>query len=105
MSPSSLPLSAKKIARCRNIASKIGGQVAKLIAANSTVGTERAVLRLLGVNDALQKDDLLFPVSNHLVDQLKESERLEEGALFWVANALLSTGDSVEKLQERVLKE
>lgn len=99
----SIPLSAKKIARCRSIASKIGGQVAKLVAAHSTVGTERAVLRLLGFNDALQKDDLLYPISNHMVDQLKESDRLHEGALFWVSNALIATGESIEQLQDSIL--
>ncbi len=100
-----LPLNARKIARCREIASSIGDVVAELVHTNSTVGTERAVLRLLGFNDALQWEGLLFPTSNFLVDQLKAANRLNEGALYWVANALLSTGLSVGELEQRVIKE
>jgi len=100
-----LPLSTRKIARCREIARSIGGEVAELVESHSTVGTERAVLRLLGFNDALQWEGLLFPTSNFLVDQLKASERLNEGALFWVANALLSTGLGISELEQRTIKE
>ncbi len=100
-----LPLSARKIARCREIAGSIGKEVENLIHRNSTVGTERAVLRLLGFNDALQWEGLLFPTANFVVDQLKAQGRLGEGALYWVANAMLSTGLPVDKLQEKVVTE
>jgi beta-lysine 5,6-aminomutase alpha subunit len=98
-----LPLPAKQIARCRQIASSIGDQVVRLVQANSTVGIERASLRLLGFNGALEHEGLLFPVSNFLVDQLKRADRLHEGALFGVANALVATGETVEGLEARVL--
>jgi beta-lysine 5,6-aminomutase alpha subunit len=94
-----LPLSAKKIARCRQIARSIGKQVATLVHENSTVGTERAVLRLLGFNDALAHHGLLYPVANLMVDQLKGADRLAEGALYWVANALIATGKDLPTLQ------
>lgn len=100
---SSLPLSGRKIARCRQIARSIGNQVAKLVEENSTVGTERAVLRLLGFDDALAHEGLLFPVSNFLVDQLRKKDRLSEGALYWAANAMVATNLDVVGLQKLVV--
>ena len=76
-----LPLSSKKIARCRAIATSIGKQVGRLVHENSTVGTERAVLRLLGFNEALENEGLLLPLANPMVDSLKRSERFASGRL------------------------
>jgi beta-lysine 5,6-aminomutase alpha subunit len=101
---STLPLSGKKIARCREIARSTSRQVAQLIHQNSTVGTERAILRLLGFNGALDHAGLLYPISNYIVDQIKRADRLPEGALYWVANAVLDTGDDCHALQEKVIR-
>lgn len=101
----SLPLSAKKIARCRQIARAIGKEVATLVHQNSTVGTERAVLRLIGINDALDHSGLLFPMSNYLVDQLKRTDRLGEGALYWAANAMIALSTDAIGLQQKVKQE
>jgi len=100
-----LPLSTRKITRCREIARSIGSVVGKLIHENSTVGTERAVLRMVGFSDALQHEGLLYPVSNLIVDHLREANLLSDGALYWVANAMLSTGLSVPELQARIVRE
>jgi beta-lysine 5,6-aminomutase alpha subunit len=99
-----LPLSASKVARCRKLARSVSRLVADLIDRHSTVGTERAVLRLLGFNDALRRNDLLYPSSNHIVDQLRSTDRLAEGALYWVANALLAEQMDVPALEQRVLE-
>lgn len=98
-----LPLPPKKIARCRAIARSIGKQVADLVHHNSTVGTERAVLRLLGFNEALEHAGLLYPVSNFIVDQIKAEDRLHEGALYWIANAVLATGEDLPHLQSKIV--
>jgi len=100
---SELPLSSRKIARCRAIAASIGKQVAKLVHENSTVGTERAVLRLLGFNEALENDSLLLPLANHMVDSLKRADRLHQGVLYWVANAMMSEGSDLDRLQAGLL--
>jgi len=97
-----LPLDNRKIARCRKIASEIGQEVAHLIHQNSTVGTERGILRMLGLNGALHHQGLQYPIANLIMDQLKESQRLPEGALFWIANALLAKKCSVEQLGKGV---
>ncbi len=103
---STIPLSSKKIARCREIAKSIGSEVAELIKVNSTVGTERAVLRLLGFNEATPNDqDQLFPIANLICDQVKGHDRLHEGALYWIANAMIATGFDIAALQEKVLIE
>ena len=94
---STIPLSVKKIARCRQIAKSIGSEVASLVKVNSTVGTERAVMRLLGFNEATNDQDLIFPVANFICDQVKAQDRLHEGALYWIANALIATGTDIEK--------
>lgn len=99
-----LPLNAKKVARCRQIAREIGHEVAGVVQKNSTVGTERAVLRLLGFNGALDHEGLLFPVSNFIVDQLKKRDRLHEGILFSIANAMIERGHDLATLQDLVLK-
>ncbi|NBX68610.1 MAG: D-lysine 5,6-aminomutase subunit alpha [Proteobacteria bacterium] len=102
---STIPLSSKKIARCREIAKSIGSEVARLIQANSTVGTERAVLRLLGFNEATPNDQgQLFPIANLICDQVKSQGRLHEGALYWIANAMIALGEDIPHLQEKVIK-
>ncbi|MFM8312804.1 MAG: lysine 5,6-aminomutase subunit alpha TIM-barrel domain-containing protein, partial [Deltaproteobacteria bacterium] len=78
--------------------------MATLVKNNSTVGTERAVLRLLGFNDATPNEQgLLFPVSNFICDQVKAQDRLHEGALYWIANALIATQNDIPTLQQRVI--
>ena len=102
MYSSRLPLNEKKIARCRKIASEIGNEVATLIHRNSTVGTERGILRILGFNDALIHQNLKYPIANLMVDQLKECNRLQEGVLFWVANAILAEKKSIPDLEKQI---
>lgn len=99
---SQLPLNSKKISRCRKIAAEIGNEVAHLIHHNSTIGTERGILRILGLNGALHHQGLQYPVANLILDQLKDANRLKEGALYWVSNALISEGLSLEALEKRV---
>ena len=98
----SLPLDSRKIARCRKIAAEIGQEVAHLIHKNSTVGTERGILRILGLNGALHHRGLQYPIANLILDQLKAAERLQEGALFWVANALSSGIRSLADLEKGI---
>ncbi len=76
-----------------------------IVQAHSTVGIERAALRLVGLNGALAHEGLLFPVSNFVVDQLRKSDRLHEGALFAFANAMVATGLDVSGLEKRILEE
>ena len=99
-----LALSESKIRRCRQIATSIGREVADLVHQHSTVGTERAVLRLLGMNDALEHGGLLFPVANFIVDCIRAEGRLAEGALYCMANAQLATGRSLAELQSEVIR-
>jgi beta-lysine 5,6-aminomutase alpha subunit len=99
---SKIPLSEKEISSCRQIAKKIGSQVSELVLNYSTIGIERAVLRLIGFNHALEQNRLLYPTANLIVDQLSDANRLSEGALYWVANALISTGLSPSQLETLV---
>ena len=94
---SRLHLPPERIARARELASRIVAPVQEFIDAHTTVTVERATLRLAGADGA---DADGVPVPNLVVDQVRD--RLEEGALrFWV-NALVRTGDDVAGLSRRV---
>ena len=94
---SRLHLPPERIARARELASRIVAPIQEFIDAHTTVTVERATLRLAGADGA---DADGVPVPNLVVDQVRD--RLEEGALrFWV-NALVRTGDDVAGLSRRV---
>lgn len=99
-----LPLSSNKIARCRSIAKAIGNEVGTLVRSHSTVGVERGVLRMLGMNGALERDELMYPVANEAIDQLVASSRIQDGALYWVAAAMRHTGEPIEGV-ERLIRD
>ncbi|MCK6683566.1 MAG: lysine 5,6-aminomutase subunit alpha [Thermoanaerobaculia bacterium] len=90
-------LPPERIARARELATRIVAPVLEFIEAHTTVTVERATLRLAGADGA---DPDGVPVPNLVVDQLRE--RLDEGALkFWV-NALVRTGEDVAGLNQRI---
>ena len=59
----------EKVDRCHSLAKKIADDTFQLIQPHTTVGIERAVLRLFGVNGATS-DELQIPLANVLVDKL-----------------------------------
>ncbi|MCC6131888.1 MAG: lysine 5,6-aminomutase subunit alpha [Acidobacteria bacterium] len=90
-------LPPERIARARELATRIVAPVLEFIEAHTTVTVERATLRLAGADGA---DPDGVPVPNLVVDQLRE--RLDEGALkFWV-NALVRTGEDVAGLNQQI---
>lgn len=98
-----LNLDESKVATCRKIAEDIGFQVAPWISRYSTVAIERAVLRLIGVEGAVQqKDGQFFPQVNLIVDKLKPNGALQKGVLYWFANGLVQKKTSVQTLAKSV---
>ena len=92
-----LGLSEERIARARELASRIVKPVLAFVEDHTTVTVERATLRLAGADGA---DADGVPVPNLVVDQLKG--RLENGALLYYVNALVKTGETVDGLNRRI---
>lgn len=88
-----LNLDRDKIDQCRNIAARIVVPIQKYIDRHSTTSTERAVLRLFGVEGALDE----MPLSNLIVDRL-DKDRLRRGISWWFGRALVHTGLSPKDL-------
>jgi beta-lysine 5,6-aminomutase alpha subunit len=81
-----LNLDRDKIDQCRNIAARIVSPVQKYIDRHSTTSTERAVLRIFGVEDA----HLEMPHVNLIVDRF-DKDRLRRGIAWWFCRALAHT--------------
>ncbi len=97
-----LELNQQTLIECRRLAGQIVSKVKPVIDTNTSVSIERSVLRLIGVEGSVKQLGMDYPVSNFIVDQLREDRVLSRGALFWFANALLKTGASVEELTEKL---
>jgi beta-lysine 5,6-aminomutase alpha subunit len=97
-----LELNQQTIIECRKLAAQVVSKVKPLIAANTSVGIERAALRLIGVQGAIQKDAQNYPLPNYIVDQLREDHVLAKGALFWFANAMIQTGGTAAEVSEKI---
>ena len=69
---SKLSLDAGTIARARDVASRIAGQVHRVVERHTTVATERAVARLLGV-DGVTPEGVPWP--NRLVEARGREQR------------------------------
>ncbi|MEW6056034.1 MAG: lysine 5,6-aminomutase subunit alpha [Bdellovibrionota bacterium] len=97
-----LELNQQTIIECRRLATQVVSKVKPVIESHTTVAIERTALRLIGVTGALNKDGLKYPLVNAIVDQLREDRALSKGALFWFANGLLQSNDTIEGLSNKV---
>jgi beta-lysine 5,6-aminomutase alpha subunit len=61
-----VPIDARKVARCRELAGEIATDVQRYIDAHTTVGVERTVLRAYGADGV---DDQGVPLVNIAVDR------------------------------------
>ncbi|MCM0604737.1 MAG: hypothetical protein KA715_01465 [Xanthomonadaceae bacterium] len=94
-----LNLDQKKIDECRKIAHTVSKPVEELIEKHTSVSIERAALRLLGVNGAIQQQGgQWFPEVNLIVEDLHKQKVLDRGVLYWFCNALLYTKISPQEL-------
>lgn len=96
---SKLQLDPQQIATARATAGAIADDIDRFIASRTTVATERTVLRLLGVDGV---DDDGVPLPNRVIEHLEAEGVLGYGAAYWMANAVLQTGLSVQAIAERV---
>ena len=94
-----LDLDTAKIAHARDLARDIAEPMLSNFRSHSTVSTERAVLRLFGV-DGIDEDEVPWP--NRAVEALKERNLLGRGATYWLAFACLQTGRSPQEAAEAI---
>lgn len=78
-----LRLDAALVEECRQAARQIAQEVQGFISSRSTETVERAVLRLLGINEAVDG----VPFANIIVDSLAADDELGLGAAYWLGNA------------------
>ena len=96
---SKLGLDFKKVERAKTLAKDIANEVQAFVESKTTVAVERTLCRLMGIDGV---DDNQVPLPNVIVDDLKQKGVLSEGALFFIANAMVNTGLSPQEVAERV---
>lgn len=79
-----LKLNDTIINECHALAAEIAKEVFDLLQQKSSIGIERATLRLLGVNSATN-DELQIPHVNIICDKLQAAGVLENGAALYIA--------------------
>lgn len=95
-----LELDAGLVQDCRAAAKKIAADVQSFIESRTTEAVERAVLRLLDINEAW--DDV--PMANIIVEILAARGELGQGAAYWLGNACKVLGLSPKRLPGRWLR-
>ncbi len=92
-------LDNQQIARLKDLARTIAGEVQTMIGRHSTVSVERAVLRLYGVDGI---DAAGTPLPNRLVDLLQQKDRLAAGVSGHMAAAMLESGRDAQTTAELI---
>jgi len=96
---SKLGLDFKKVERAKSLAKDIANEVQAFVESKTTVAVERTLCRLMGIDGV---DENQVPLPNVVVDDLKSKGVLGEGALFYIANAMVSTGLTPQEVAEKV---
>ncbi|MCL2249889.1 MAG: lysine 5,6-aminomutase subunit alpha [Oscillospiraceae bacterium] len=97
---SKLSLDQKTIDSARLHAGKIADSIQSFIDIHSTVTVERAICRLFGLSGV---DAEGVPVSNILVDELKDRGLLSRGAAVFIGEACLTLGVAPHELETHII--
>src|SRR5690554_6860337 len=96
---SKIRLDITKVDEARNHARTIAEDTQRFVDQHTTVAVERTVLRLLGV-DGVNEEGV--PLPNLVVDHLKEKEALENGAAFYMGNAMVELSLTPQEIAEEM---
>jgi len=99
MNKSKLGLDFRQVEHARRLASQIANSVQDFANDYTTVAVERTICRLIGI-DGVDESDV--PLPNVVVDELKEKGVLNQGALFYIANAMVYTKSSPQQIAEQI---
>jgi beta-lysine 5,6-aminomutase alpha subunit len=98
---SKLGLNFKLVDQARASAAKVAKDVQSFIDQHTTVTTERAVCRLLGIDGVNEMD---VPMPNVVVDHLMANSLLNVGASWELGNAMVETGLDPQTIAEKIDK-
>ena len=96
---SKLGLDFKKVERAKGLAKDIANEVQSFVESYTTVAVERTLCRLMGIDGV---DANVGPLPNVVVDDLKSKGVLNQGVLFYLANAMVNTGMTPQQIAEKV---
>ena len=96
---SKLGLDFGKVAHARELAGSIARDVQDFVEKYTTVAVERTLCRLMGIDGT---DSSGVPLPNVVVDHLKSKEVLQEGVLFYLANAMVEYGLAPQQIAEKI---
>ncbi|PKP00459.1 MAG: D-lysine 5,6-aminomutase subunit alpha [Bacteroidetes bacterium HGW-Bacteroidetes-8] len=99
MTETKLGLDFNRVEYARGLASAIASNVQIFVENYTTVAVERTLCRLAGIDDV---NDNQVPLPNIIVDELREKGVLNQGALFYIANAVVNTSLSPQDIAIRV---
>jgi beta-lysine 5,6-aminomutase alpha subunit len=96
---SKLGLDFKRVDYARELASGIASNVQEFVESFTTVAVERTLCRMAGIDGT---DSNEVPLPNVMTDFLKERGVINQGVLFYIANAMVKTGLSPQEIAEKV---
>ena len=99
MQNSKLGLDFTKVEYARGLAKNIAEDVQSFVEQYTTVAVERTLCRLMGI-DGIDANNV--PLPNVIIETLKDKRVLNEGALFFIANAMIQTGLKPQQIAEQV---
>ena len=102
MKKSKVGIDFKKVDYARGLARRIADDVQQFVEQYTTVAVERTLARLMGIDNVDGND---VPLPNVVVDSIQAKGALSRGVLFFLANAVAATGDTPQRLAERVASE
>ncbi len=101
MQKSKLGLDFEKVGYAKTISKNIADDVQKFVDNYTTVAVERTLCRLLGIDGV---DENEVPLPNVVVDELKDKGVLNQGAMFYLGNAMIETGKTTQQIAEMISK-
>ncbi len=102
MKKSKVGIDFKKVDYARGLARRIADDVQQFVEQYTTVAVERTLARLMGIDNVDGND---VPLPNVVVDSIQAKGALSRGVLFFLANAVAATGDTPQRVAERVASE
>ncbi|PLX07044.1 MAG: D-lysine 5,6-aminomutase subunit alpha [Marinilabiliales bacterium] len=99
MRTSKLGLDFNKVDEAKKLAENIATDVQSFVENYTTVSVERTLCSLIGI-DGVDENDI--PLPNVVVDQLHENGAVGQGVLYYLGNAIIESGLSVQEIAEKV---
>jgi beta-lysine 5,6-aminomutase alpha subunit len=89
--------------KCRKVATIIASDLHEFVDTHTSVGIERAILRLFGIEGVYTAEDGRdVPLVNIFIDKFKEADGLSFGVSGWLGNAMVKYRLTPQEVAERV---